>query len=70
LILIPPVNLPVLVFAFFRVGGGAMALRLLALVLVDPTSPLGVWAETGMAGIGISPSNSGIGEMKLSRACT
>jgi hypothetical protein len=32
-------------------------------------SPPGGWAETRMAGIGISPSKSGMGEMKLSKAC-
>jgi hypothetical protein len=56
-----------------------VALRLLARVLVDPAqrpvaesstdSALGVWAEIGMAKIGISPSKLGIGEIKLSNAC-
>jgi hypothetical protein len=31
-------------------------------------SPLGDRAETGNAGIGMSPSNLGMGEIKLSRA--
>jgi hypothetical protein len=78
LILIPPVDLPVVVLAFFGGGGGAAALRLPSQVLEDPAlglavessadSPLGVRAEIGMAGIGMSPSNPVIGEMKLSRA--
>jgi hypothetical protein len=33
-----------------------------------PDSPLGDQAETGMAGIMMSPSNLGIGEIKLSKA--
>jgi hypothetical protein len=31
-------------------------------------SPLGDWAETGIARIGMSPSKLGMGEMKLSKA--
>jgi hypothetical protein len=74
LILIPVAFLLVAFFAF----GVAAALRLLARVLEDPT--LGLfdetlanlalenWAETGIAGIGISPSMLGMGAMKLSRA--
>jgi hypothetical protein len=32
-------------------------------------SPPGEQAETGIAGIGMSPSKPGIGEMKLSKSC-
>jgi hypothetical protein len=35
---------------------------------LSASSP-GGWAETGIAGIGISPSKLGMGEMKLSKAC-
>jgi hypothetical protein len=31
-------------------------------------SPPGGWAETGIAGIGMSPSKPGMGEMELSKA--
>jgi hypothetical protein len=50
----------------------AQVLEVLVLAPVDGslvTSSLGGWAETGMAGIGMSPSKPGIGEMKLSSAC-
>jgi hypothetical protein len=56
-----------------------VALCLTSRVLEDPApgladessvdSLLGVWAEIRTAGIGISLSNLGIGEIKLSRAC-
>jgi hypothetical protein len=78
LILIPVAFLLVAFFAFGATGGVAAALRLLARVLEDPAlglfdetlanSALGNWAETGIAGIGISPSMLGMGAMKLSRA--
>jgi hypothetical protein len=78
LILMSLVDLLAVVLAFFGGKGGAAALCLPALVMEDLTlgltvkssanSPLGVWAEIGMVGIGISPSNLGIDEMKLSRA--
>jgi hypothetical protein len=45
----------------------ALALALDYGSLVD--SPLGDRAETRITGIGMSPSNPGMGEMKLSRAC-
>jgi hypothetical protein len=32
-------------------------------------SPLGGWVETGIFGIGMSPSKPGMGELKLSKAC-
>jgi hypothetical protein len=78
LILMSLVDLLMVVLAFFGGGGGAAALCLPTLVVEDLTlgltvkssadSPLGVWAEIRMAEIGISPSNLGIDEMKLSRA--
>jgi hypothetical protein len=45
----------------------ALALTLAEGSLVD-SSP-GDWPETGMAGIRMSPSKPGMGEMKLSKAC-
>jgi hypothetical protein len=65
--------------AFLGVFGSIGAFRLQARVLevpaLDPVegssedSVPGSWAEIGMAGIGMSPSNPGIGEMKISRSC-
>jgi hypothetical protein len=55
-----------------------VAFRLLARVFDMPklapvegssmASPLGGWAEMGIAQIGMSPSKLGIGEMKLSKS--
>jgi hypothetical protein len=42
---------------------------------LDPTegssedSVPGSWADIGMAGIGMSPSNPGMGEIMMSRSC-
>jgi hypothetical protein len=63
----------------FEFWGVVVAFRLLARVFDAPTlasaegssmaSPLGGRAETGIAGIGMSPSKPGIGEIKLSKSC-
>jgi hypothetical protein len=79
LIVILPIDFPMVFLAFFRGVWLAVAFHLpsrafkvLALAptegsLVD--SSLGGRAETGMARIEISLSNLGTGEMKLSNAC-
>jgi hypothetical protein len=63
---------------FFEGGGVAAALRLLTQVLEESApgladelsadSPLGVRAEIGMVGTGVSPSKPGIGEMMFFKA--
>jgi hypothetical protein len=77
-ILIPIEDFPVAFFAFFWRVGLTVAFRLLVYVFdasaLDPTegssmaSPPGGRAEMGIAGIGMSPSKSGMGEIKLSRS--
>jgi hypothetical protein len=77
-ILIPLADLTVAFLAFFWAVGLVAALRFPARVLDTPTltsadgsltdSQLGDRAETGTAGIRMSPSNPGMGEMKLSSA--
>jgi hypothetical protein len=79
LTLIPLVDFPMIFLGFIKGGGVVAALCLPARVLEDPApgltdessadSLLGAWAKIGMVGIGISPSNPGIGEMKLSKVC-
>jgi hypothetical protein len=76
-ILIPSKGFLVMFLAFlegfrligaFRLQGRvleALALELVEGSLVD--SAQGSWVEIGMAGIGMSPSNLGIGEMTLSK---
>jgi hypothetical protein len=79
LILIPLVDFPLVFIAFFGGVGRAVtfclpawAFKVLALALTEgpliDSSPRG-WAKTRMAGIEISPSKLGSGEMKLSNAC-
>jgi hypothetical protein len=79
LILIMLADLPVAFSAFFWGVGLAVALCFSARIFDTPAlapadgsladSQLGDRAETGFAGIGMSPSNLGMWEMKLSRAC-
>jgi hypothetical protein len=77
LILIPLEHFPVVFLAFFWGVGLAVAFCLLArvfdaLVSVEGLSMAlspGGWAVMGIAGIGMSPSKLGIGEMKLSKSC-
>jgi hypothetical protein len=79
LILIPLFDLPVVFLAFFDGVSITGALRFPTRVIDPPAlasvvglladSPLGGRAETVIVGIGISPSNPGMGEMKLSKAC-
>jgi hypothetical protein len=78
LILIPLEDFPVAFFTFFRGVRLAVAFHLparvleaLALALTDGSlvdSPPGHRAKIGIAGIGMSPSNPGMGEIKLSKA--
>jgi hypothetical protein len=79
LILIPLFDLPVVFLAFFDGVSITGALRFPTRVFDPPAlasvvglladSLLGGRAETVIVGIGISPSNPGMGEMKLSKAC-
>jgi hypothetical protein len=78
-ILIPPKGLPAAFLAFLGGFGSIGIFRLQARVhealvlhlvegsLVD--SVPGSRAEIGMAEIGMSPSNPGMGEIKLSKSC-
>jgi hypothetical protein len=79
LLIFIPVIFLLMAFLIFRGGGGVeAALRLLARVFQDPVvgprneamtdSALGVQAEMGIAGIGISPLKPGMRAMKLSKA--
>jgi hypothetical protein len=78
-ILIPPGGFHGAFLAFFGWLGAMGAFLLLARVCEAPVpDPVeapwedlipGSRAETGMAGIGMSPSNPGMGEMKLSKSC-
>jgi hypothetical protein len=79
LILISPKDFPAAFLAFFWGVGLVVAFHLPGRVLDVPAlalveglllalPPIG-WAETGMVGIGMSPSKPGMGEMKLSKDC-
>jgi hypothetical protein len=77
-ILIPPGGFPVVFLVFLRGLGSIGTFRLQARVLeplaLDPVegssedSVPGSWADIGMVGIGMSISNAGMGEMKLSKS--
>jgi hypothetical protein len=79
LILTPVGFLLVTFLAFFGVGRVVTTLHLPARVFDDPAREpfddaptdlaLRVWAERGIVGIGVPPSNLGMGVMKVSKAC-
>jgi hypothetical protein len=78
-ILIPPNGFPAIFLAFlggFRsIGAFCLQAQVLEALTLDPVegpsedSVPGSQAEIGMAGIGMSSSNLGIGEIKLSKSC-
>jgi hypothetical protein len=78
-ILIRPRDFPEVFLAFFGGFGPIGAFRLLAQLpeapALDPVegfseeSTPGLRVKVGMAGIEITPSNAGMGEIKLSKSC-
>jgi hypothetical protein len=68
LILILPVDLPAAFLVFFWGVGVATILRFPAWVFDALALAPADWVETRILGIGMSPSNPGIGEIKLSKA--
>jgi hypothetical protein len=78
-IFIPPEGFPTVFLAILRglgsLGAFLLHARVLEALALDPTqgfsegSAAGSLADIGMAGIEMSPSNPGMGEIKLSKSC-